>query len=93
MESAGLQRIIELCQSFGMPTIDKQLRNLQKILDEDEQRLRERLDQEILRDLKNPQDVYNAIFSRTKGTKAQDHFLSMMRHLLLIREEGQSMVH
>jgi cytokinesis protein len=93
MESAGLQRIIELCQVYGMPGIDKQLRNLQIILDEDERILRERLDQEILRDLKNPQDVYNAIFARTRDTKAQDHFLSMMRHLLLIREEGQPMVH
>jgi len=93
MESAGLQRIIELCLGCGMPAIDKQLRNLQKILDEDERKLRERLDQEILRDLKNPQDVYNAIFARTRDTKAQGHFLSMMRHLLLIREEGQPMVH
>jgi cytokinesis protein len=93
MESAGLQRIVELCQSFGMPTIDKQLRNLYRILDEDERKLRERLDQEILRDLNNPQDVYNAIYAKTQDTKARDYFLSMMRHLLLIREEGQPMVH
>lgn len=93
MESAGLQRIIELCQDYGIPDIDKQLRKLQGILDEDERKLRERLDQEILRDLKNPQDVYNAIFARIRDTKAQDHFLSIMRHLLLIREEGQPMVY
>jgi cytokinesis protein len=93
MESAGLQRIIELCQGYGMSGIDTQLRILQTILDEDEHKLRERLDQEILRDLKNSQDVYNAILARTGDTKAQDHFLSMMRHLLLIREEGQPMVH
>jgi cytokinesis protein len=93
MESAGLQRIIELCQSFGMPIIDLHLRNLQKILDDDERQLRERLDQAILHDLKNPQDVFNAIFARTRDTKAQDYFLSVMRHLLLIREEGQPMVH
>ncbi len=55
--------------------------------------LRERLDQEILKDLTNPQDVFNAIFSKTKGTRAQNYFLSMMQHLLLIREEGQPMVH
>jgi cytokinesis protein len=93
MESAGLQRIIELCQNFGLSAIDLQLRNLQKVLDDDERQLRERLDQEILHDLKNPQDVFNAIFVRTRDTKAQDYFLSMMRHLLLIREEGQPMVH
>lgn len=93
MESAGLQRIIALCQNFGVSTIDKQLRILQDILDDDERKLRERLDQEILRDLNNPQDVYNAIFARTRDTRARDHFLSMMQHLLLIREEGPPMVH
>lgn len=93
MESAGLQRIVVLCQSFGVPTIDKQLRILQSIIDEDERRLRERLDQETLKDLNNPQDVYNAIFARTHDTRARDYFLSMMQHLLLIREEGQPMVH
>ncbi|KAK7017567.1 putative RhoA GTPase effector DIA/Diaphanous [Favolaschia claudopus] len=93
MEAAGLQRIIALCRGFGVPTIDKQLKILLAVLDEDESKLRERLDQRILRDLNNPQDVYNAIFAKTEDTKARDYFLSMMQHLLLIREEGQPMVH
>lgn len=93
MESSGLQRILELCANFGVPSIDKQIKKLQSLFDDDEKTLRERLDQEILRDLTNPQDVFNAIFSKTKGTRAQNYFLSMMQHLLLIREEGQPMVH
>lgn len=93
MEAAGLQRIIALCREFGVPNIDKQLRLLQKTLDEDEDKLRERLDQEILKDLTNPQDVYNAITSKVQDTKARDYFLSMMQHLLLIREDGAPMVH
>jgi cytokinesis protein len=93
MESAGLQRIMGLCRNFGVPTIDKQLRILQTAIDEDEQKLRERLDKEILQNLNNPQDVYNTIRSKTEDTKARDYFLSMMQHLLLIREEGPAMVH
>lgn len=93
MESAGLQRILELCANFGVPSIDKQIKKLQVLFADDEKKLRENLDQEILRDLTNPQDVYNAIYSKTKGTRAQNYFLSMMQHLLLIREEGQPMVH
>jgi cytokinesis protein len=77
MESAGLQRIMELCRNFGVPTIDKQLRILQVAIDEDEKRLRERLDQEILRDLNNPEDVYNAIRSKTEDTQARNYFLSI----------------
>ncbi len=93
MEAAGLQRILELCRNFNVPTIDKQLRLLQNSLDEDEQKLRDRLDQEILRDLTNPLDVYNAIYAKVQESKARDYFLSMMQHLLLIREEGPPMVH
>jgi cytokinesis protein len=93
MESAGLQRIMELCRDFGVPTIDKQLKILQTAIDEDEKKLRERLDQEILQDLNKPEDVYNAIRSKTEDTKARNYFLSMMQHLLLIREDGPAMVH
>lgn len=93
MESAGLQRIIELCMSFGVPAIDREIKMIQSLFTEDEKTLRERLDQGILQDLTNSQDVFNAICAKTDGTRARNYFLSMMQHLLLIREDGQSMVH
>lgn len=93
MESAGLDRILELFLDFGFPTLDKLVRQVQEIFAEDERKLRERLDQEILKSLSDPQDVFNAICARTRNTKAQNYFLSMMQHMLLIREEGPPMVH
>ena len=93
MEAAGLQGIIEHCRSFGVAVIDKQLEMLQSALDEDEAKLKERLDQEILRDLANPEDVYNALRAKTAESKAKDHFLSIMQHMLLIREEGPALAH
>lgn len=93
MEASGLQKIIEICRSFGVDTVNRQLKMLQEILDEDEKRFRERLDQEILRDMNDPMDVYNTIRAKVEETKAKDYFLSMMQHLLLIREEGPQMVH
>ncbi|KAF8803585.1 hypothetical protein BYT27DRAFT_7225940 [Phlegmacium glaucopus] len=93
MESAGLQKIIELCMHFGVPSIDIQIKRIQSLFAEDEEILRQRLDQGILQDLTNPQDVFNAIYAKTDGTRARNYFLSMMQHLLLIREDGQSLVH
>lgn len=93
MYTNGLQRILELCAGFGVPTIDGHIKNINQVLQEDAQKLQERVDQEILKDLENPQDVFNAISSKTNGTKAHDYFLSMMQHLLLIREDGQPLVH
>jgi len=92
MEKAGLQRIVELVHNFNTPVLDKQLKLLALLLDEAEQHLRERVDQDILRDINDPQDLFNAIYAQTQDTKARDHFSSMMQHLLLIREEGEVMV-
>lgn len=93
MESSGLQQIIRICRTFGVAGIETQMNLLQQTLDDDEKRLKERMDQEILRDLANPEDVYTALQLRTQDSKAKDYFLSMMQHLLLIREEGPALVH
>lgn len=93
MESAGLPRIIQICISFGVPNIDQQVDMLQSLIAEDERRLRERMDQLILKDMANPEDVYKALQAKTQGSKAKDYFLSMMQHLLLVREEGPALAH
>ena len=93
MEAAGLQRIITICRTFQVPAIDKQLKILQNSLEDDQKKLSERLDQAVLRDMTNPEQVYQAIRSKTDDSRARDYFLSMLQHLLLIREEGPAMVH
>ena len=93
MEAAGLQQILTLCRNFGVPQMGERLDDLQGIFEDDEKKLKERLDQEILRDLKNPEDVYNALRAKTQDSKAGDYFLSMMQHMLLIREEGTALAH
>jgi cytokinesis protein len=92
MDSAGLQRIIALCHEIGTEPMETQLDQLQGILEDDELRLRERYDQEILRDLRSAEDIWNTIRRVTENTNANEYFLSMMRHLLLIQEESPDMV-
>ena len=93
MEASGLQRIIKICSSFAVSSVDKQLDILQATLKEDERRLRERIDLEILHDLGNIDDLYSSVRSKTDDTEASKYFLSMMQHLLLIHEDGQSLAH
>ena len=93
MEAAGLQRILELCRGFNVEVIDKQIKLLQDTLEEDEAKLRERVDEEILRDLRNPEDVYNALRAKIADSKAKDYFLSILQHMLLIREDGPALAH
>lgn len=93
MEAAGLANIMATARGFQVDAIEKQLNLLQENLDDIERKLKERMDEEILRDLANPEDVFNALRMKTKDTKAQDYFLSTLQHMLLVREEGPAMVH
>lgn len=93
MESAGLQRVLGLLRAFGHTPLDKLLKIFQDTLDEDEKKLRERVDQEFLKDLRNPEDVFKAIQAKTENLKAKDYLLSTLQHLLLIREDGPALTH
>jgi cytokinesis protein len=92
MDSAGLQRIIALCHEIGIEPMKAQLDQLQAILEDNELRLRERYNQGILRNLRNPEDIWNTIRCITENTNASEYFLSMMQHLLLTQEESHDMV-
>lgn len=93
MDSAGLPHIVALCRELGVVAMDKQLDELASTLEEDEQRLRERQDNATLASFSNPEDIWNALCSRMEGSRAKDYFLSIMRHLLLIREEGPQLAY
>lgn len=93
METAGLRRLMTICREFGYAQIETQLALIEKLIEADERALREQMDQVILRDYGNPQDVFNAVLAKTRGSKAYDYFLSAMQHLLLIHEEGQPLAH
>ena len=93
MEMAGLHRILDLLHSLDHMPLDKLLKIFQQTLDGDEQKLRERLDQEILRDLQNPEDVLKAIQARVGNLKVKDHLLSALQHILLIREDDPALTH
>ncbi|KAG9318370.1 armadillo-type protein [Chiua virens] len=93
MDSAGLPRIVTLCRELNIPSMDKQLEVLASIIEDDEQRLKERHESTILASFSDPEDIWRTLYSRTEGSRAKDYFLSMMRHLLLIREEGPQLAY
>ena len=87
MEAAGLRKILDLCQGFQHEALDHQIAAYQTLQTEDQDVLVRNFNEELLRDLSNPYDVYRAIISSIEGTQAFAYFLSAMQHLLLIREE------
>lgn len=93
METAGLQRILALCRGFGVQSIDTQIDGIEQIFSDDEDQLRAALDSKTLQNLSSVEDVCNVLKAKTDDTKAKDYLLSILQHLLLIREEGADMVH
>jgi cytokinesis protein len=46
----------------------------------------------LLKSMRDPGDVYNALFKMTEGTKASKYLLNSLQHLLLIKEDGDQRV-
>jgi cytokinesis protein len=87
MEAAGVRLLFDKFAEFESTAINRQLKNWESIGADDHRRLLELYDQEILKNVHDPEDVFKAIQEKVAGTKANDYFLSAMRHLLLIRGE------
>lgn len=87
MEAAGLRKIIDCCREFQHEILDMQISTFEKLQAEDQEVFTRNLDEDILRDLSDPYDVYRAIMSTVEGTPAFSYFLSTMQHFLLIRDE------
>ncbi|KIJ37716.1 hypothetical protein M422DRAFT_177632 [Sphaerobolus stellatus SS14] len=89
MEAAGVRRIFDRLAEFDSSQINRQLKNWETFAAEDNQRLLELYDQQVLKNVRDPEEVFRAIEKKVAGTKANDYFLSAMRHLLLIRGEDE----
>ncbi|KAG8813865.1 hypothetical protein FRC17_001400, partial [Serendipita sp. 399] len=90
MEAAGLRKIIEICHQFQHDSLEKQINTYEQLAASDQEALVQNFDQEVLRDLSDPYDVYRAIMSSVEGTPAFPYFLSSLQHLLLIKAESET---
>lgn len=90
MEAAGLRKILDVCHQFQHDSLEKQIASYEKLAAADQEVLLQNFDQEVLRDLSDPYDVYRAIMSSVEGTPAYPYFLSSLQHLLLIRAEADT---
>ena len=93
MEASGLQDILEATRALDIPSVNNQLARLQEKLNDDAQDLGESLARDSSVDLSDPEDVFRALCEQVKESKARDHLLSILQHLLLVRRDDQHIVH
>ena len=92
MEHAGLGRILMKMRALNHPQFEVQIKQYEEYAEKDYQEVVKMFEQDVLRDFKDPWDVFRALLSSVEGTRAYDFFVSALQHLLLIREEGEPRV-
>jgi cytokinesis protein len=92
MESAGLRRILDKIRAFSHPVLDRQLESYDSQAQSDLLELQDSLAHDELEDLQDPYEVLRAVLLNVEGTRGQDFLISALKHLLLIRQEGEKKV-
>ncbi|CAO1620396.1 unnamed protein product [Parajaminaea phylloscopi] len=93
MEASGLQRILIKMRAFKNQDLDAQVAAFEASAAADHEDVVETFNRDVLTDMSDPVDVFKAIVEKVSGSRAYDFFLSSLQHLLLIRQEGEHLVH
>lgn len=88
LESAGLLNIFHKIRGWRDEQTIRMIRQYEEEAERDRQDLVEEADLNLLKSTRSPKDVFEALMQKTKGSKASAHLLDAMRHLLLIKAEG-----
>ncbi|KAF2397080.1 FH2-domain-containing protein [Trichodelitschia bisporula] len=91
--SCGIRRILKKMEEFHYEGLDKQIEqyrsneavDYEDILERENSSVVESIDGEA-KDLNDPAQIVDAIASKIQHTRAHDHFVSLMQHLLIIRD-------
>ncbi|KAK9766452.1 hypothetical protein K7432_004474 [Basidiobolus ranarum] len=88
MNTAGLDRIIKKVVGFNDELILRHVQLFDQLSDQDYLELSEVYNHQMLQDLNDPRDVFDALLNSVEDTKAKDFLLSILQHLLMVRNEG-----
>lgn len=92
LERCGVKKILGKLPAFKNEKIDGELENYRQVEEDDRRELLKTYDRRVLKDLQNPKDVVNGIMNSIEGTKAEEFFMSSLRHLMLIKDDGDQRV-
>ncbi|KAF9147778.1 hypothetical protein BG015_010519, partial [Linnemannia schmuckeri] len=88
LTTSGLTRIISKMRDLKHDLIDRQLNIYEDEAENDYEDMIEFYNHQILHDMSDPYDVFHALLRSVESSRAYDFFLSLLQHMLLIREEG-----
>ncbi|KAF9921658.1 hypothetical protein FBU30_008285 [Linnemannia zychae] len=89
LTTSGLTRIISKMRDLRHDLIDRQLNIYEDEAENDYEDMIEFYNHQVLHDMSDPYDVFHALLRSVESSRAYDFFLSLLQHMLLIREEGE----
>ncbi|KAF8940983.1 hypothetical protein BGZ58_003405 [Dissophora ornata] len=88
LTTSGLTRIISKMRGLHHDLINRQLNIYEDEAENDHEDMIEFYNHQILNDMSDPYDVFHALLRSVESSRAYDFFLSLLQHMLLIREGG-----
>jgi cytokinesis protein len=92
LETAGLLGIFYKVRQWNDDATTRMIRQYEQEAEADRRDLLEEQDRIVLQSMRSPEDVFRALLQMTRGSKASAYLLNSLRHLLLIKEEGDQKV-
>ncbi|KAJ2885341.1 hypothetical protein H4R27_001469 [Coemansia aciculifera] len=94
LHAAGLTRILKKLRSgFDSPLIALQINKYDKDAEQDLTDAMELYNQQIMQDMTDPEEVFQAILTQIDDDeRSQEHFLSILQRLLLLRDDFVSSI-
>ncbi|KAK9470371.1 uncharacterized protein V1510DRAFT_440822, partial [Dipodascopsis tothii] len=89
-KSCGFSRILARMREFNYDLITEQIQQYEDAAALDYEDLMERAQEDELRDLDDPVEIAEEMWQKVKGTSSEDHFVSSMQHLLLLRNDSST---
>lgn len=90
MNACGLQAITDKMLEFNNEHLARHISIFKQMSDNDYEEVIETHTENMLENMNDPRDVFEAILGRVEGTRGYDFFLSALQHLLLIRDSGDT---
>ncbi|WVQ98293.1 hypothetical protein IAU59_005416 [Kwoniella sp. CBS 9459] len=92
LETAGLLSVFHKLRQWNDDGINRTIQQYEDEAEKDRQDLVDEEDRQLLQSMRSPEDVFRALLQMTKGSKASAYLLNALRHLLLIKGEGEEKV-
>ncbi|ORY08436.1 FH2-domain-containing protein [Basidiobolus meristosporus CBS 931.73] len=90
LHAAGLGRVLKKIRVFANDLILIQLDKFDDLTENDYLELREFCNHQVLKDMSDPSEVFHAVLDSVANTKGYSYLLSMLQHLLIIRDDDNN---